>query len=231
MELLIKHMIMGLLSLSILGCDKAPVEEDAYWIWAGIPIVEDYSHKQLYLYQGRFYLDSGKPTYERRGLYPHSIEATSVFLVFRLDHLVPVKKLLTVVESISTHWTEKGVNVEGIQLDFDSPTARLLGYSDYLKNVRSMLSNKLKLSITGLGDWLLASKPGYLEQLADEVDEIVFQLYQGREELDGLSVYLNALKKVSFPYKLGVLQSTNKTELEKMQKGRHFRGVIYFVQL
>ncbi|RYG24363.1 DUF3142 domain-containing protein [bacterium] len=68
-----------------------------------------------------------------------------------------------------------GIDPKGFQLDVDCPTRLLPRYATLLRRVRAKLD--VPLSITALPTWLSSSQ---FEDLADAVDEVVPQFYEGQ---------------------------------------------------
>lgn len=151
-----------------------------YWIWAGIRPEKHMAHSVLYLYQGEISITKGRVTYERAGLYPHP-RAKAIFLVYRIVGELPSPHVIArLFESSANLWHRHHVNVVGMQLDFDSPTSKLLQYNNFLYKIRHYLPSTYKVSITGLGDWVISGDQKILREMSKYTDEIIFQLYQGR---------------------------------------------------
>jgi len=127
-------------------------------------------------------------------------------------------------------WERRGNKVEGLQLDFDSSTLKLLKYSNYLAFVRANLPKKYKLSITGLGDWLVNGKQQHLIAISKSVDEIIFQLYQYKTAYQNLTPYFTSLKASGLPFKLGLVQRGEyiKSQLQQLTNLPNYRGSVIF---
>ena len=71
-------------------------------------------------------------------------------------------------------WHTAGVNVDGIEIDFDGPSARLAEYVQLLDALRAKLPHAAVLSITVPPDWIGAKG---LPALLERADETVLQLH------------------------------------------------------
>jgi hypothetical protein len=211
---------------------QAEPEKDSYWIWAGVAVPAYSRGKNLYMYQGAFRRNRHGIEYARKGLYPHRLHANEVHLVFRLESLDSSESFKNTILMLISHWEQKKTTIRGIQLDFDSPTGKLDRYSVFLKEVRNWLPSRYRLTITGLGDWLLLGQPKLLQALLACVDEIVFQLYSGRQYVPGLERYIAELQRLDIPFKVGLLsnRSQNKTIENAIRRNPHYRGSICFIQ-
>lgn len=206
--------------------------QPCYWIWAGISVPSDSLESNLYIYQGVFRKNRHSLEYQRKGLYPHYLPASEVYLVFRLEELDHSQSFKNAILTIISHWELKKTIIRGIQIDFDSPTGKLERYYHFLKDVRSWLPSRYALTITGLGDWLLFAQPKVLHALSSCTDSIVFQLYSGRRYVPNLERYLHELQLLDIPFKIGLLSDNAKnTFIEStLQQNAHFNGSIYFIQ-
>ena len=205
-----------------------------YWIWAGVNlklISEVTPSTSLYLHQGHFDVSKGKVRFRRLGLFPHPLE-NSIYLVYRIKGGLPESdKILEVFKKQVLLWERQGVIVKGIQLDFDSPTSQLLEYGNFLEDLRGQIPTQYHLSITGLGDWALNGESTSLEKMSQAVDEVVFQLYQGRSHFSNIDLHINALRGVKIPFKIGLLYNQESENIEEKFKNiPAYQGSIIFVQ-
>lgn len=204
----------------------------SYWIWGGITVNDAPANSELYIYQGQILTSRGVSTFLRVGLYPHPVLAQKLYLVYRLKNELPdPEDLISLFRRNAIHWSKHKVVVEGLQIDFDSATAKLMEYSKFLEKVRALLLSEYKLSITGLGDWAVFGDRKAIAKLANITDEVVFQLYQVRNPLPELQLYINVLKKYNLPFRIGMLKSKPCSEcLAVLSTNANFKGVIYFIQ-
>lgn len=206
---------------------NAPV---GYWIWAGIRPDERTRSSVLYIYQGALRSNGKRTEYERLGLFPHPLQ-NKIYLVYRLMGESTPTEILKLFEVNAALWKRHHVEVVGMQLDFDSATSKLLSYSNFLHEVRAGLSSHYKLSVTGLGDWVMSGDKEILHKIEKNTDEIVFQLYQGRKHLSNIENYIDGLTRLNMPFKVGLLEHESPDRyIKKLQENTHFRGAILFIQ-
>ena len=203
----------------------------SYWLWAGLTAHDVPTNSELYIYQGRIYTDSANSTYERQGLFPHPLKSSKLFLVYRLEGQLPTAEgLVDIFEHSLTRWQRHPVAVTGIQLDFDSPTSKLIVYSRFLEDVRRQLPKQYALSVTGLGDWVMTGNQEAMRSITISTDEIVFQLYQGRQPLEDIEDCISELAHYSLPFRIGLVSGFAPPEsAEKVRDNPNFHGIIYFV--
>jgi hypothetical protein len=208
-------------------------EIQGYWNWAGIePPKNISSNTDLYIYQGVIRVKGQKGTFNRKGLYPFPINASNIYLVYRIEGGLPDPvKLKHLLKANAQDWQKHNVAIKGIQLDFDSPTSKLLQYSKFLNNLRKELPSNYKLSITGLGDWIISGDPKVLTEITQNIDEIIFQLYQGRSVFSNIDLYVNNLVKLNIPFKIGLLDKyPYKKTLVKLKENNNYKGLVLFIQ-
>jgi hypothetical protein len=204
----------------------------SYWLWAGLEASDAPANSELYVYQGRIKTVADMTSYERLGLYPYPIKSSKLLLVYRLEGGLPdAKDVLDVFQRSVAQWQRHPVTVTGIQLDFDSPTSKLLIYSQFVEEVRKQLPKNCELSVTGLGDWAISGNEGAMRSISSSTDEIVFQLYQGRRPLPDIEQYLKGLANYQFPFRIGLLSGfTISKSVDRLKANPNYRGIIYFVQ-
>jgi hypothetical protein len=199
----------------------------AYWLWAGITANDAPQDSEFYVYQGLI-----TTKYERIGLFPHPLKNKKLYLVYRLQRNLPdATAVVTIFLNGATKWQRHHLTVTGLQIDFDSPTAKLATYGDFLKKVRAQLPKQYALSITGLGDWIIHGDKQLQQSIATVTDEIVFQLYEGRHPLPDIQNYVQALKHYPSPFRIGLLMGyPDKKIIASLSKNANFYGPIYFIQ-
>ncbi len=202
-----------------------------YWVWAGIRPETGMEKSVLYIYQGILRKTEEGPSYERLGLFPHPLKQ-NIYIVYRLSGGLPsAEEIVKLFEVNAGFWIHHDVNVIGLQLDFDSPTSKLLSYSDFLSQVRAHLNPDYKLSITGLGDWVLFGHKNSLQTIEKNTDEIVFQLYQDRHHFADIERYIHKLMHLDMPFKVGLLNHQSpEIYINKLRESPYFRGAVIFVQ-
>ncbi|NWB96534.1 DUF3142 domain-containing protein [Pseudomonas gingeri] len=100
-----------------------------------------------------------------------------VIAVVRLDGQLPALDLdlaRTQIAQLLEDWQAGGVTPAGLEIDHDSGSARLSGYTDFLVKLRGLLPSSLKLSITALPAWLDSPQ---LPALLQAVDSSVLQVH------------------------------------------------------
>lgn len=203
-----------------------------YWVWAGILPENIPPSNTLYVYQGVSIQKEGEKYFVKKGLFPHPINAKALYLVFRIEGGLPEPANLTnIILIYIAEWQKYGTNIVGIQLDFDSPTAQLLKYNEFLVVFRKLLPLNFKISITGLGDWVRSGNTQILSAMTKSIDEIVFQLYQVRKLLPDINLYIEELTKMRFPFKIGLLANQPlQVNIVKLLNNPYYLGEIIFLQ-
>ncbi|RYE13773.1 MAG: DUF3142 domain-containing protein [Rickettsiales bacterium] len=201
---------------------------EAYWIWAGITAKEAPKNSKLYIYQGSV----TKGNYNHIGLFPYPIDGRELYLTYRIDENLPNEHyILDLFLKSSKKWEKHSSIIKGLQLDFDSPTFKLSVYNSFLKQIRNILPKKYKLSITGLGDWILNGNTKILKAIDRNTDEIIFQLYQGTKHLPNIDSYVWKLRYYQFPFRIGLLHlDYDQKIIDFLKINPNFRGVNYFIQ-
>lgn len=213
----------------------APAAEESYWYWAGASYSAHPTSALAYIHQGSF------PRYWRangdncgfipQGLGAVKTGAAGLFLVYRLERLDCLDKLLDVSRAAVLRWERRSNKVVGIQVDFDSPTRHLESYVNFLRQLRARLEPRLKLSITGLADWASGADPETLASIGGVADELVYQLYNGRLPIPNLEAYFDRIVQSGVNFKVGLLdgQTLSESQWQKLRSLRTFHGVIYFL--
>lgn len=202
-----------------------------YWIWAGIRPDNTMKGSILYVYQGHITKQDKRFVFERGGLAPHPL-SHDIYLVYRITGALPDSQMLiNIFQTATVHWNRHKVRVIGIQLDFDSPTSKLLMYSAFLRDLRGSLPKSYKLSITGLSDWIVFGNRDALQEITKITDEVVFQLYQNSEHFPEMNTYLKKLGQKNIPFKIGLLAHKNpEIYIHQIKAHPHFKGAVLFVQ-
>lgn len=213
------------------GPDKVQVST-AYWLWAGLTAKDAPPNSELYVFQGTLTTHGDSVSYERLGLYPHPLKCSKLYLVYRLENSLPAcSSLLAVFDSRVKHWQRHKVPVRGLQLDFDSPTAKLPEYARFLEDLRAKLPAEYALSVTGLGDWASSGSPEAMKRIAASTDEIVFQLYQGRQPLPEIEKLAGELFQYPHPFRVGLVHGFPEPRaISALTANRSYRGIVYFLR-
>ncbi len=105
------------------------------------------------------------------------IDGRPAIAVVRLDGQLPSldpDMARTQISQLLIDWQAAGVMPIGLEIDHDSASARLPGYTDFLLKLRQHLPPSLKLSITALPAWLDSPQ---LPALLQAVDSSVLQVH------------------------------------------------------
>jgi hypothetical protein len=125
-------------------------------------------------------------------------------------------------------WNRRNV-LSGLQIDFDAKTKGLADYAKFLRELRRRLPKEYKLSITGLLDWSANGDPAGLQALAGTVDEIVLQTYQGRSTIPGYKAYFRGLERLTFPFRIGLVQGGDWRAPDFLAQNPNFKGYVVFL--
>lgn len=226
-------LILGLAILLVTFSDKSQINlKTSYWIWAGITANDAPNNAELYIFQGQINTNKTQSTFRRGGLFPHPIKSPPIYLVYRLEGTLPAAEYVTAIfKKDAANWQHHNVEIQGLQIDFDSATSKLLIYSKFLRDLRHHLGQNDKLSITGLGDWAVQGNRDTIKDITDTVDEVVYQLYQDRHTLPDADYYVTALERYPFPFRIGLLEKDRKASYSTtLSKNPYYQGEIYFIQ-
>ena len=120
-----------------------------------------------------------------------------VIAVLRIDGELPgldAVSIAAVLSRIIEAWRTAGVNLAGVEIDYDCATSRLSNYAQLLQVLRGKLANDLGLSITVLPTWMQASSlPGLLRL----VDHAVLQVHSVSSPEHGLFNATNARRWIA----------------------------------
>jgi hypothetical protein len=203
--------------------------EEAYWIWAGRKIENINPKSRLYIHQGTIERGNGKhkPRLLRQGHGLVRLKDHDIYLVYRIENLTFKDELVDLFKTDLVRWRSRGNLVSGIQLDFDSPSKKLNLYIDFIKDFKKELNPDLKLSITGLADWASSGDKNVLKELSLTTDEIIFQLYEGANEIPFVDQYLRSIKNLDVPFKLGLLEN-QRYIINNFQHNNNLKGIVIF---
>ena len=233
-----------LLTVLILACmppqpaDAAVVRAEQYasfWLWGGVqpqPVLAE--AQELYILQGQVV---EKKDHDRKqvavlaqGMAVARLKKGKVWLVYRADTLNWTPAVVQALVGRLQQWQQAGNPVVGLQVDFDVRTRHLPEYVAFLKQLRSALPKTWQLSITGLLDWGSNGDSEAINQLQQVVDELVVQTYQGRKTIATYKRYLPALKRLTLPFKIGLVQNGEWLADKTLEASPWFRGYVVFLQ-
>ena len=114
------------------------------------------------------------------------VDGRAVRPVIRLDGRLPTLDAAAIARrahDLVAKWRTAGVHVDGVEIDFDCPSARLADYATLLAAIKPQLPTDATLSITALPAWIGA--PGLAPVLAQS-DEAVLQVHAVSDPKHGL---------------------------------------------
>lgn len=208
-------------------CKDLPNEN--VWLWPNAHISAKHNEVEsstLYLLQGNF--QKKTKSFVTLGLSPHPMKKKLV-LVYRLQALPDTQTLLQTFLKRAEAWKIRGVQVSGLQVDFDSPTLKLKNYAEFLLKVKKDLPLEYHFSLTGLADWINNGKE-FQENLKKKDIAVFYQFYQERIPHRETKRELEGLKNYSLPFYVGLLpeQSLPEEEINNLKKNQNFKGILCF---
>lgn len=204
-------------------------QHDAFWLWAGVrpqPVLD--RAKTIYVL-GAEIRSSNPDGLEILRPSPPTAEQAGIWLVVRLETLYLSARQYEALLDLVSRWNSAGSGLAGVQIDFDANTRGLDGYAAFLRDFRARLPAQYQLGITGLLDWSANGDPAELKDLADTIDEAVFQTYQGRETIAGYEQWLRNLSDLPMPFRIGLVQNGEWREPDGLRKNPNFSGYVVFL--
>jgi len=216
----------------------APVKAsdyDAFWLWAGVapqPVLA--RARSLYILNGQVGFSKRDPKalghlIAQGGTTPR-LKKGEVWMVYRAHTLKWGPEVYTQILKQLQRWRAAGVPVAGIQIDFDARTRHLDQYQAFLADLHKRLPAGCRLGITGLLDWSSGGDSTALNSLGSAVDEIVLQTYQGRRTIPGYAAYVENLKRLKVPFKIGLAQGAEWSPPLGLSLNPYFKGYVVFLQ-
>ena len=122
-------------------------------------------------------------------------KALSYHALVRINEKIPLAdalagKLASEYVKLKKTALKQGQKIESLQLDYDCPTEKLSGYASFLKNLRSLLGDNTRISITVLPDWF--RKNTAISSVIAQVDEFVPQFYDIEPRLREIDIRKDA---------------------------------------
>ena len=214
----------------LISSDQA---ELGYWVWRWSDLELVDSTDTLLLYQGDFHSSGENPVFLKRGVDPFELpERSEVGLVVRLYDIEDAAAFADQVIYLVREWQNRKVTIVDIQLDYDSPSSRLLEYRQFINRTRSQLDREkiyTPLSITGLLTWH-RDNPQALELLAESVAYIAFQLYDDHDPVADVDRYLASLRHFDHPYKIGI-STSKKFDRMEFPGNENYQGNLVFLNV
>lgn len=229
---LCKYVLLWCLGASGLHAQSGIVDAnnyDAFWLWAGVAAQPALQHaRTVYLLEAEV-RPGKKALISQRPSVPH-VQHAAVWMVVRVETLQWSPTQYAEVLRDLERWHQARNRIEGLQIDFDARTHHLDQYAAFLRNLRQRLPADCKLGITGLLDWSSNGDPQGLAALAGIVDEVVLQIYQGRQVIPGYQQYLSHLQGLRIPFRIGLLQGGEWQPPASLASHPYFRGFVVFLQ-
>lgn len=225
-------MLAALLALTACSSEEPRVDArdyDAFWLWAGVkpqPVLD--KAKTVYLLEGEI-RDAPQPQVERLRPGTPRVRHAKLWIVYRVETLRWGNAIPMQINDDIVRWRAAGNQVVGVQIDFDAATKGLSGYATFLKQLRGKLPADSKLGVTGLLDWSAQGDAAALNQLGGAVDEIVIQTYQGRHTIPGYEAYMDGLKRLRVPFRVGLVQGGKWRAPSALASNPNFRGYVVFL--
>ena len=203
-----------------------------FWLWGAVkpqPVLRQ--AQRLYLLQGHISQQGDEVRLQPQGLPPSSLKVPELWLSYRVATLDWQPGVVRDLLRQRAAWQAKGNRVIGIQIDFDAATPKLASYADFLRGLRQQLPADCQLGITGLLDWGANGDVATLNGLSGVVDELVVQTYRGRTTVDHYEQYLPALRRLTLPFKLGLVQDGvwNPDWQRQFASQPNYRGEVVFL--
>lgn len=217
------------------GCAPAPAgrvdpaQYDAFFLWAGVRAPDVLAKaKTIYLLDGEVQVTDPSYMVPLRPQAP-TVRHADIWLTVRLERLDWGEGVYRQILGDLAKWERSGNRVIGLQLDFDAKTRGLDGYAAFLRDVRQRLPARYKLSATGLMDWSAGGDAAALAGLADVVDEVVIQTYQGRDTIPGYQGYLATLERLPMDYRIALVERGEWQAPASLARDPQFKGYVVFL--
>ncbi len=201
-----KYITIGLafLMLIVASINMTPEEKEySFWVWRNTDMNLVSSNDHLVLYQGNL---NKAWKFQPLGVTPSKIPQKEITLLLRLYKLGPVEDISQFYKRRVREWKEYGVYVQGLEIDYDSPSFKLNTYSKWLIDLRNRHS--ASLSVTSLSTYVWDNPSGLLK-VADSVDYISMQLYRGYYVHPKYDEVVHWLNKNKVLHRVGVTQSSD----------------------
>lgn len=223
------------LALSLGACRKSPAADEAaaqpggaYFLWAGVrPPARLAGARTVYVLAGEVrHGDPGRFVPLRA---VPRVAGPAIWLTVRTERLDWGEGVYRAVLALMRRWQAAGLDLVGLQVDFDAATRGLERYGAFLAGLRARLPRQWRLSVTGLLDWSAHGDPEELAGLAGTVDEIVVQTYQGRRTIPGYERYLATLERLPVPFRIGVVEDGGWRAPPGLEQAAGYRGTVVFL--
>ena len=116
-------------------------------------------------------------------------------LTFRLENLPTVYEVADTYKKYSSIFMNYKIKIKGLELDYDSPSSKIMVYKDWIKKLSKLLQ-KDHIEITGLTTWVYDNEQDTRE-LFKEVKRINFQLYHINKNKIPTQRFFNFVNNIS----------------------------------
>ena len=192
---------------------KPLITNTQHWIWQAKDMALIEHSGGIVIMQGEFSQIGNQVTFIKKGLAAHPIQFQGpVRLLIRAYKLPSVSEFIEQVDYLLQSWEDSGTPIVGIQIDYDSPTAKLDNYRAYLQQVSQHYGREF-VSVTGLCSWL-SDNLSALNRFGDVVDYVAIQLYQHHLPVPQVEQHIAWLSKLKVRYKVGLTTAPRFSELQ-----------------
>ncbi|MFD2203998.1 DUF3142 domain-containing protein [Kiloniella antarctica] len=231
-------------SVPVIGNLRAQEVDIDYWVWAGqshTDISKSEHHVLTQCEQQKYHCRINNPrvlvrswTGEKASLSikhnsPRQFDKSSlVILSYRLENLVDDKEVGAIIQRDINIWRRAERPVATIEIDYDSPSAGLEEYRQWLVKLKSRLRGGMPLSITGLPTWFEDNHKQAIK-LAGSVNEVSLMFY--RQERTPITQHLlSAIRRVN-NVRYAFLCDDNRWEalVRERKKNETFRMAIFLL--
>jgi hypothetical protein len=206
-------------------------DHDAFFLWSGVapqPVLA--RARSVYVLDGQIDDDRGRTRLIAQGRGVPRLRRGKAWIVYRAHTLRWTPEIYARMLARIERWRRAGNPIVGIQIDFDARTRHLDAYAEFLHELRQRLPREYRLSITGLMDWSRNAPAPVLNRIADVVDEVVVQTYQGRHTIPGHADYLAHLEHLKLPFRIALAQHGEWQPPRELESNPWFRGYVVFLQ-
>jgi uncharacterized protein DUF3142 len=221
--------LLALLSVVISLVCFVNDSKSSYWIWGWDDLDYISSDSFLIVYQGDYLLPGESNHFVYRGISAtESLKNHRISLLIRVYSIKKPGDIIEIIKAIISKWEHKGVEVSGIQLDYDSPSSGLHEYANFVSVLHEYTRvQNIELSVTGLVTWLLDNNDG-TKELSRHIEYIVYQLYNNYHPLDNIEKYFSSIQSINYPYMIGITTS-EKFHNIGFPKNALYKGKIVFL--
>lgn len=200
-----------------------------HWVWQQRDLAFAESSDGLVIMQGEYQTAGEQVLFTKKGLTPYKVaQPIPVRLLIRAYQLPPIDEMIKQIEYLRYHWQLAGTAIAGVQLDYDSPAAKLAQYRHYISQLSQHFGVDY-ISITGLSSWL-ADNIDELNQFAGVIDYVAIQFYQRYQPVPQAAQLSRRLSQLKLPFKIGITTAPRFKQLS-FARNRYYRGKLIFTNV